>query len=93
MPKPPMPLLLTNLDWLEARLRLAVHGCEGQLQDLPGDALTAARLPHQHGGVPGVFGLIQLDDFGHGEAGHLQTATPQLCLYDLLQLKDCSRGE
>lgn len=85
-----LPLLLTNLDCLESRLCLHVHGSEGQLQNLPGDALTTARLAHQHGGVSRVFGLVKLDDFGHGERGHLQTAIMQLRLYDLLQLKHFS---
>lgn len=78
---------LTNLDVLEARLGLPVHGSQRHLQDLPGDALTAARLPYQHGRVAGVFGLVELDDLGHGERGHLQAAAPQLRLDDLLQLK------
>lgn len=84
-------LLLTHLDCLESRLCLMVHGGEGQLQNLPAHGLTATRLAHQHGGVSRVFGLVKLDDFGHGERGHLQPATVQLRLYDLLQLKHPTR--
>lgn len=77
----------TNLDCLEPWLCLVVHCGDGTLQYLPGDALTTTRLAHQHRGVSRVFGLVELDDFGHGEGGYLQTTLMQLHLYDLFQLK------
>lgn len=64
-----------------------MQSSEGPLQDPPRDRLGTARLSHQHGRVSGVFGLVELDDFGHGERGHLQTALTQLHLHGILQLK------
>lgn len=63
-----------------------MHGAEGVLKDPPRDRLAAARLPHYHRGVSGVFGLVQLNYLGHGEGGHLETAQTNLCLYSLFQL-------
>lgn len=78
-----LSLFAIHLDHLEAWFSLAVHGGDSVLQYLPGDALTTTRFAHQHGGVSGVFGLVKLDDFGHGERGLLQTAVMQLHPYDL----------
>lgn len=74
----------THLDQLKAWLsRMVQHG-EGFLQSPPSYTLSAACLPHQHGGVSRVFGLIKLDDFGHAKRSHLQTALAKLGLYSLL---------
>lgn len=63
-----------------------VQGAEGVLKGSPRDRLATASLPHDHRGVSGVFGLVKLNHFGHGEGGHLQTILTKLCLYSLFQL-------
>ena len=82
----------THLDQLEAGHSPVVQGSEGTLQRPPGDTLSAACLAHQHGGVPRVFGLIKLDDFGHGKRSHLQTVLTELHLYSLFQLQQNKKG-
>lgn len=77
----------TDLDDVVVAVSPIVQGSEGFLQDSPGDTLPAARLAHQHGGVARVFGLIQLDDFGHREMSHLQTDLLELRLHGPLQLQ------
>lgn len=64
-----------------------MHGGQGALQAPRGDRLAAARLAHDHGGVSGVLGLVQLDDLGQGEGGHLETGLTQLRLDRLSQLR------
>lgn len=77
----------TDLDNVVVAVSPVVQGGEGFLQDSPGHALPAARLTHHHGGVARVFGLVQLDDFGHRERSHLQTDLLELRLHGPLQLQ------
>lgn len=77
----------TDLDDVVVSVSPVVQGGEGFLQDSPGHTLPAARLAHQHGGVARVFGLIQLDDFGHRERSHLQTDLLELRFDGSLQLQ------
>lgn len=58
-----------------------VQAAEGILESSPRDRLAAARLSHNHGGVSGIFGLVQLNYFGHCEGGHLETALMKFRFY------------
>lgn len=71
-----MQILKTYMDYLKVGFSFLVQSCEGLLQDLPGDSLCAACFANQHGGVPGVFGLVKLDDFSHCKRSDLQTNPP-----------------
>lgn len=64
-----------------------VQGSEGTLQRPPCDSLTTSCLAHQHGGVSGVLGLVELNDFGNGEWSDLQTFLMKLRLNGFLQLQ------
>ncbi len=64
-----------------------MQGAERVLKGSPCDRLAAARLPHDHRGVSGVFGLVQLNYIGHGEGGHLETVLSKFCLYSFFQLE------
>lgn len=64
-----------------------MQGAECVLKGSPCDRLAAARLPHNHRGVSGGFGLVQLNYLGHGEGGHLETILSKFCLYSFFQLE------
>lgn len=58
---------------VESRFSVVVQGAKGILKGSPCDRLAAAHLLHDHRGVSGGFGLIQLNYLGHSEGGHLET--------------------
>lgn len=86
-------LFYTDLDELEARRSLMVESGESTLQGPPRDGLATACFSHQHCRVSGVLGLVELDDFGHGEGGHLKTARTEPLLNSLLQLRQNEAGK
>lgn len=69
-----------------------MEAAESGLQGLPGDCLATACVAHNHGGMAGVLGLEQLDDFGHGEGSHLEAHFSQLHLKRFLELYEERKG-
>lgn len=75
-------------DNVEVGLSGAAQGGQGRLKNSPRGSLAAACAAHDHGGVTGVLGFIQLDNLGEGERDGLQAHIPNLLLNGLPQLRE-----
>ena len=75
-------------DNVEVGLPGTAQGGQGGLENPPRGSLAAACAAHDHGGVAGILGFIQLDDLGEGERGGLQAHVPNLLLNGLPQLRE-----
>lgn len=75
-------------DDVEVGLSGAAQVGQGGLEDTPRGGLATARAAHNHGGMAGVLGLIQLDDLGEGEQCALQAHVMDLLLDGLPQLRE-----
>lgn len=83
---PSAPQEPTDPDQVVGSVSTLVQAAEGGLQGAPSDCLATARVAHNHGGVTGVLGLVQLDHLDDGEGGHLQPHFPQFQLQHFIEL-------
>lgn len=73
---------------VEVGVSSAAQGGQRGLKNSPRGCLAAACAAHNHGGVAGVLGLIQLNDLGEGEWRGLQAPVSTLLFNGLLQLRE-----
>lgn len=73
---------------VEVGVSSAAQGGQGGLENPPCRSLAAACTAHDHGGVAGALGFIQLDDLGEGERCNLQAHFSNLVFDGLLQLRE-----
>lgn len=73
---------------VEVGVSSTAQGGQGGLKDSPGGGLAAARTAHDHGGVAGVLGFIQLEDLGEGEWCDLQAHISNFMFDGLPQLRE-----
>lgn len=72
---------------VEVGISSTAQGRQGGLQDFPGGGLATASATHNHGGVAGVLGFIQLQNLGEGKLCDLQAHFSDLLLNGVPQLR------